>query len=79
MFILENERFLDRNRAEVATAIARYVAKKLSKLSKCESCKKLLKAVDDDIFNNTYLRFFLIVYYSCDQYHLLILFVVTGL
>ena len=42
------ESFLDENSAEVTTG---YVAKKLIKLSKCESCKILLKAGDDDITN----------------------------
>ena len=50
------ESVLDENSAEVATTIAGYVAKKLIKRSKCESCKILLKAGDVDTANDAYLN-----------------------
>jgi hypothetical protein len=46
---------LDHNSEEVAITIAGYVAKKLSKRSKCENCKSYLKAGDHDLENNSYL------------------------
>ena len=44
------ESVLDENSAEMTTG---YVAKKLIKRSKCESCKILLKAGDIDITDDT--------------------------
>ena len=52
------ESILDENSAEVASAIAGYVAKKLIKWSKCESCKILLIAEDVDITNYAYSNIF---------------------
>ena len=46
----------DENSTEVATTIAAYFAKYLTKRSKCESCKTLLKAGDVDIANDAYLN-----------------------
>ena len=52
------ESVLDENSAEVASTIAGYVAKKLIKWSKCESCKILLIAEDADITNYAYSNIF---------------------
>ena len=50
------EGVLDENSTEVATTVAGYVAKKIIKRSKWESCKILLKVGDVDITNDAYLN-----------------------
>ena len=49
---------LDANSAEVATAVAGYLSKKLIKQSKCRSCDILLKAGDGGIANDAYSNIF---------------------
>ena len=68
------ESVLDENRVEVT---AWYVAKKFIKRSRCESCKKLPKAGDNDIAHNAYLNLLSLGGSFCHESHLLILCVVT--
>ena len=68
------ESVLDENSVEVTTW---YVAKKFIKPSRCESCKILLKAEDNDIAHDAYLNVLSRVEPFCQESHLLILCVVT--
>ena len=68
------ESVLDENSVEVTTW---YVAKKFIKRSRCESCKILLKAGDNDIAHDAYLNVLSRVEPFCQVGHLLILCVVT--
>ena len=68
------ESVLDENSVEVTTW---YVAKKFIKRSRCESCKILLKAGDNDIAHDAYLNVLSRVEPFCHESHLLILCVVT--
>ena len=68
------ESVLDENSVEVTTW---YVAKKFIKRSRCESCKILLKAGDNDIAHDAYLNVLSRVEPFCHESHWLILFVVT--
>ena len=65
---------LDENSVEMTTW---YVAKKFIKRSRCESCKILLKAGDNDIAHDAYLNVLSRVEPFCQVGHLLILCVVT--
>ena len=49
------ESVLDNHSTEVAITISGYVARKLTKRSKCEDCKTSLIACDNDIENDSYL------------------------
>ena len=58
----EVERFgasLDSGSEEVSTTIAGYIAKKLAKRSKCDSCKSVLTANPMDLVENHYLTLLL--------------------
>ena len=50
------EACLDSDSEEVSTTIAGYIAKKLAKRSKCDLCKRLLKANQMDLNENHYLK-----------------------
>ena len=65
---------LDENSVGVTTS---YVAKKFIKRSRCESCKILLKAGDNNIAHDAYLNVLSRVEPFCQVGHLLILCVVT--
>ena len=51
------ESVLNEDSQEVATTIAGYIAKKLIKRSKCETCKVMLSCAKSDLNNNHYLNF----------------------
>ena len=50
------EATLDDHTREVATTVSGYVARKLTKRSKCEECKMLLKSHEVDLDNDSYLK-----------------------
>ena len=68
------ESVLDEYSVEVTTW---YIAKKFIKRSRCESCKLLLKAGDNDIAHDTQLNVLSRGGPFCHENHLLILCVVT--
>ena len=53
------ESVLDIHSAEVATTISGYIAKKLTKLSKCKECKASLMVHDNDLGDDSYLSLLL--------------------